>query len=107
MLVAGGIGAGAGALTAKLVDVGVTDEFVQQLRELVPPGTTTLFLFAERIDADAVLAELERFEGARYIAGNLTMEGIRRVREALGDPAPQRRGLPPPAPDPDPAADPA
>ncbi len=37
MLVAGGIGAGAGALTAKLVDVGVTDEFVSQLRELGDP----------------------------------------------------------------------
>ena len=108
MLVAGGIGAGAGALTAKLVDVGVTDEFVQQLRELVRPDTTTLCLLADRIDNEAVLAELTRFPGARYVAGNLPMEGIRRVREALGDAAPLTGpDLPPPTPDPDPAADPA
>ena len=100
MLVAGGIGAGAGALTAKLVDVGVTDEFVQQLRELVRPGTTTLCLLADLIDNDAVLAELSRFPGARYVAGNLPMEGIRRVRDALGDAAPLTGPeLPPPTPD--------
>ena len=39
MLVAGGIGAGAGAITAKVVDVGVSDVFVDQLREMVQPGT--------------------------------------------------------------------
>lgn len=87
MLVAGGIGAGAGALTAKIVDVGVTDEFVAQLRGMVQPGTTTLALLADEIDTDAVRAELERFEGARYIAGNLPLDAIQRVRDALGDTA--------------------
>lgn len=97
MLVAGGIGAGAGALTAKLVDVGVTDEFVAQLRDLVQPGTTTLCLLADQIDTDAVLTELARFEGARYVAGNLSLAGITRVREALGDPSPTSGStLPPP-----------
>ena len=71
MLVAGGIGAGAGAITAKVVDVGVTDEFVDQLREMVQPGTTTVALLGDQIDPDAVLSELERFGGARYVAGNL------------------------------------
>lgn len=97
MLVAGGIGAGAGALTAKLVDVGVTDEFVEQLREQVRPGTTTLALLAEVFDNDAVLAELQRFEGARYVAGDLPIQGIAAVRAALGDSTPTTGGnLPPP-----------
>jgi uncharacterized membrane protein len=99
MLVAGGIGAGAGAITAKVVDVGVTDEFVDQLREMVQPGTTTVALLGDEIDADAVLGELERFGGARYVAGNLPLDGIARVREALGDPTPTTGGnLPPPSP---------
>ncbi|MGH9269826.1 MAG: DUF1269 domain-containing protein, partial [Ilumatobacteraceae bacterium] len=85
MLVAGGIGAGAGAITAKLVDVGVTDDFVEQLRGMVQPGTTTVALLIGAVHRDAVLKELERFQGARYIAGNLPLEGIRSVREALGD----------------------
>ena len=87
MLVAGGIGAGAGAVTAKVVDVGMTDDFVAQLREMVQPGTTTVALLAEHVDTDAVLAELQRFEGARYVAGNLPLAGIQAVRDALGDPA--------------------
>ena len=87
MLVAGGIGAGAGAITAKVVDVGVTDDFVAQLREMVQPGTTTVAVLADHVDNDAVLAELQRFEGARYVAGNLPLEGIQAVRDALGDAA--------------------
>ena len=101
MLVAGGIGAGAGAVTAKVVDVGVTDDFVAQLREMVRPGTTTVAVLADDVDAEAVLAELHRFEGARYVAGNLPLEAIQAVRDALGDPAattalvPDRRLSPP------------
>lgn len=85
MLVAGGIGAGAGAVTAKVVDVGVTDDFVAQLREMVQPGTTTVAVLADHVDMGAVLAELQRFEGARYVAGNLPLAGIQAVRDALGD----------------------
>jgi uncharacterized membrane protein len=87
MLVAGGIGAGAGAVAAKVVDVGVTDDFVAQLREMVQPGTTTVAVLADHVDAEAVLAELQRFEGARYVAGNLPLTAIHAVRDALGDPA--------------------
>jgi uncharacterized membrane protein len=98
MLVAGGIGAGAGAVTAKVVDVGVTDEFVAQLREMVRPGTTTVAVLADDVDADAVLAELQRFEGARYVAGNLPLVAIQAVRDVLGDPAATTGStFPPPA----------
>jgi uncharacterized membrane protein len=104
MLVAGGIGAGAGAVTAKLVDVGVTDDFVDQLREMVRPGTTTVAILAEDVDADAVLRELKRFEGGRYVAGNLPLAGIQAVRDALGDAtAITGRPLPPPPADAAPA----
>lgn len=98
MLVAGGIGAGAGAVTAKLVDVGVTDDFVDQLREMVKPGTTTVAVLAEQVDTDAVLEELKRFEGGRYVAGNLPLSGIQAVRAALGDAAATTgASFPPPA----------
>ena len=97
MLVAGGIGAGAGAVTAKVVDVGVTDDFVAQLREMVQPGTTTVAVLADDIDVDAVIAELQRFAGARYVAGNLPLAGIQAVRDALGDPGATSGGsFPPP-----------
>ena len=97
MLIAGGIGAGAGAITAKIVDIGVTDEFVAQLREMVQPGTTTVAVLADHLDPDALLAELQRFEGARYVSGNLSLDAIRAVRDALGEEAPTSGStLPPP-----------
>jgi uncharacterized membrane protein len=87
MLVAGGIGAGAGAVAAKVVDIGVTDDFVDQLREMVQPGTTTVAVLADHVEADAVLSELQRFEGGRYVAGNLPLAAIQQVRDALADSA--------------------
>ena len=105
MLVAGGIGAGAGAVTAKVVDIGVTDDFVAQLREMVAPGTTTVAVLADDVDVEAVLAELHRFEGARYVAGNLPLEAIQAVRDALGDPAATSGSTFPPPSDAPPGAD--
>jgi uncharacterized membrane protein len=99
MLVAGGIGAGAGAVTAKVVDIGMTDEFVAQLREMVQPGTTTVALLVDSVDSDAVLTELQRFEGGRYVTGNLPLDAIQAVRDALGDrSATTGSTLPPPVP---------
>jgi uncharacterized membrane protein len=102
MLVAGGIGAGAGAVTAKVVDIGVTDDFVAQLREMVRPGTTTVAVLADNVDTNAVLEELQRFEGGRYVAGNLPLAGIAAVRDAIGDQsATSGAPLPPPSEPPD------
>ena len=105
MLVAGGIGAGAGAVTAKVVDIGVTDDFVDQLREMVAPGTTTVAVLADDVDVEAVLAELHRFEGARYVAGNLPLDAIQAVRDALGDPAATSGSTFPPPSDAPPGAE--
>jgi uncharacterized membrane protein len=79
------IGAATGALTAKLIDTGVPDEFVKEVREVVAPGWTALALLVSHINREAVLAELERFHGARLISGNLSPEAVAAVSEALGD----------------------
>ena len=78
----------------------MTDEFVDQLREMVRPGTTTVALLADRVDPEPVLAELQRFEGGRYVAGNLPLDAIQAVRDALGDPSATSSSspLPPPMP---------
>lgn len=85
LLVGGAIGAGAGALTAAAVDLGVSDATIAQLREAVQPGTTTVVLLVSHVDQDAVLAELRRFEGARYVWGDLPAAGIAAVQAALGE----------------------
>ena len=82
LVVGGAIGAGAGALTAKIVDLGIPDEWVAWLKEAVDPGHTVLAILVTDFDRDAVLAELERFHGARLLYGNLPPDLMTKVREA-------------------------
>ena len=40
-------------------------------------------LLASHIDRDAALAELQRFEGAEYVWGNLSLDRLAEVNQAL------------------------
>jgi uncharacterized membrane protein len=88
LVVVGGIGAGAGALAAKVVDLGIPDEWVDWLKEAVEPGHTVLAVLVTDVDRDALAAELERFHGARLLYGNLPPDVLERFREALGEQTP-------------------
>ena len=73
------------------------------LEELAEQAVPEAIRATERLDLpaglseSAVLAELRRFEGARYVAGDLPLGGIAAVRAALGDAAPISGGdFPPP-----------
>ena len=77
------IGAGAGALTAKLVDLGISDEWVEWFRQAVRPGTATVAALASEIREDALVAEVERFAGAELVYANFDDEMLARVNAAL------------------------
>lgn len=81
------IGAGAGAISAKVVDIGVPDAWVDWFREAVQPGTVTVVLLLGRFDAGAAIEELERFAGARLVYANVPPDMVQRIRGALGDAA--------------------
>jgi uncharacterized membrane protein len=88
------LGAGAGAVTAKVVDLGISDEWVGWFREAVEPGKAVLAILAEDLDRTAMVRELERFHGARLVYANVDGDWEARMRRALGEPAP---ATPPPA----------
>ena len=77
------IGAGAGAVTAKVMDLGVPDEWVAWFREAVQPRTATVALLVEDLDRNALVAEASRFTGAELIYANLDDATINRVRDAF------------------------
>lgn len=79
------IGAGAGAARAKIVDLGVPDEWVGWFREAVQPGTVTLVLLLGNFDREAAFTELERFSGGHLVHANLEPDAIARIRRALDD----------------------
>lgn len=81
------VGAGAGAVRGKLVDIGIPDEWVAWFRDAVQPGTATVVLMLGQIDDRAVFAELERFAGARLVYANVPPDVVQRIRDAIEDPS--------------------
>lgn len=82
------VGAGAGALTAKVMDLGVPDEWVSWFRDAVQPGTSTVALLVEGLDRDALVAEAARFMGAKLVYANLDEATIERIRGAFANDVP-------------------
>ena len=97
-LVGGAVGAGIGAGAAKIIDIGVPDEWVQWFRESVQPSTTTVVLLLENLDVGALATELQRFPFARLVHTTLPEYSLRRLEEALGQPAAQPASDTPAAP---------
>jgi len=82
------IGAGAGAVTAKVVDLGVSDEWVDWFREAVRPDTATVVLLVSELDQGALIEEAARFTGAELVYANLDHATLERIKDALGDSTP-------------------
>ncbi len=79
------LGAGAGATAAKLIDIGISDEWVEWFREAVQPGTSTVAILLEDVNTEALVKEAARFTGAHLVYANLDRNTIDRVTDALGD----------------------
>jgi len=62
-----GIGAGAGAITAKVVDVGIPDEWVEWFKQAVHPHTSTVVALASHVDLNKLYQEAQRFAGAELV----------------------------------------
>ena len=90
------VGAGAGAVTAKVVDLGIPDAWVEWFRTAVRPGTATLALLVSNLDTNALVDEASRFTGAQLIYADLDDTTIERISEAFGSappPADHRRDV--------------
>ena len=74
------LGAGIGALT----DVGIDDNFIEQTRSKVTPGTSALFLLSTGAVADRVIPEL-RSLNPELVTTNLSAEQEARLRELFGE----------------------
>jgi uncharacterized membrane protein len=57
------LGAGFGALFGKLEKSGVDKAFQQQVRDMLKPGTSALFLVVEKVTPDKAVEALSRFGG--------------------------------------------
>jgi uncharacterized membrane protein len=82
-LVVGAASAGGGALFAKLVDTGVKDETIEQLRKTVPPGRTAVALLVSHVSVADLQRELARFPNAELVETDLPDAAVAAVQNAL------------------------
>ena len=80
------IGAAMGALSGSLVDVGINDAFIKQVREKVTPGTSALFLLTSDAVVDRIAEALKGID-FEIIATNLTAEQEANLKAAFEDDA--------------------
>ena len=76
------LGAGLGALMGKITKAGVNKEFQDQVRDLIKPGTSALFLMVEKVTPDKAVEALSKY-GGTVLKTSLTKEGEAALQEAL------------------------
>jgi uncharacterized membrane protein len=79
------MGAGLGALLGHVKDEGINDDFQQQVRDYLQPGTSALFMVIEHATPDKAIAALQPYGGA-VIKSSLSDEDTKRLQEALRAP---------------------
>lgn len=76
------VGAAMGGLTGSLADVGISNDFIKNVRDQVTPGTSALFLLTSNAVTDRVAEALQGTE-MEIIATNLSNEDEAQLRAAF------------------------
>ena len=85
-VVGAAIGAATGAVASRLIDVGIDDDFIKEVRGQVTPGTSALFLLSSDAEVEKVRVAF-RATGLRMpqlIRSNLSEEQEATLREYFG-----------------------
>ena len=77
------IGAGTGAVAAKVVDLGIPDEWVDWFKKAVGPEKVILALLVSDVDMQQLVAEAGRFPGADLVYSNVDPTTLSRLTQAL------------------------
>jgi len=83
-LLGAAIGAGFGALAGNFSDVGIDDDFINQVRSQVTAGTSALFLMVSDVTEDKVADALKGID-AEVISTSLTKEQDEKLRAVFAD----------------------
>ena len=76
------IGAGLGALMGKVTKSGVDAQFQDQVRGMLKPGTSALFLMVEKVTPDKAVEAMSKF-GGTVLKTSLSKEGEKDLQDAL------------------------
>ena len=76
------MGAGMGAVMGKLTKSSIDKQFQDQVRGMLEPGTSALFLMVEKVTPDKAIDAMSKF-GGTVLKTSLSKEGERELQEAL------------------------
>jgi uncharacterized membrane protein len=83
------VGAGLGALMGKLEKSGIDKEFQRQVRDMLQPGTSALFLVVEKVTPDRAAEALSKY-GGTVLKSSLTREAEQELQHELHGSAAQQ-----------------
>ena len=76
------MGAALGALMGKIAKVGIDKQFQDQVRDMVKPGTSALFLMLEKVTPDKAVEAMSKY-GGTVLKTSLSKESEKALQEAL------------------------
>ena len=76
------IGAGLGALMGHVAKSGIDKEFEEQVRDMLKPGTSALFLVVEKVTPDKAVEALRKY-GGTVLKSSLSKEAEEELQEEL------------------------
>jgi uncharacterized membrane protein len=76
------VGAGLGALMGKVEKVGIDKQFEQQVKDMVQPGTSALFLVVEHATPDKAVEAMAPF-GGTVLKSSLSKDAEKELQQAL------------------------
>jgi uncharacterized membrane protein len=76
------VGAGLGAVMGKVEKIGIDKTFQKQVRQMLEPGNSALFLIVEQVTPDKAIAALSRFSGT-VLKSSLSEDAEKELQDAL------------------------
>jgi uncharacterized membrane protein len=76
------VGAGLGALLGKVAKSGIDRQFQDQVRGMLKPGTSALFLMVEKVTPDKAVEAMSRY-GGTVLKTSLSRQGEKELQDAL------------------------
>jgi uncharacterized membrane protein len=76
------IGAGLGALSGKVAKSGIEKQFQDQVRDMLQPGTSALFMVVEEMTTDKAVESLSKF-GGTVLKSSLSKDAEKELQDAL------------------------
>jgi uncharacterized membrane protein len=76
------LGAGMGALMGKLSKTSIDKQFQEQVRDMIKPGTSALFLMLEKVTPDKAVEAMSRY-GGTVLKTSLSKDDERELQDAL------------------------